>query len=363
MYLKELYIDNYRNLCKQKIEFVDGVNILYGLNAQGKSNLLESIRLLSVGKSFRNSKNNELIRFGEEYFYLKAIVVEEDDERKIEISFKRNENRNIKINGNRLKNISELLGNVLTVVFSPEDLNIIKQGPSIRRRYIDSCISVMRKSYLFNIIQYNKILNNRNKILKNIKISAQNKDILDIFNEQLIDYGSKIILTRQQYINNLQIYVKKILSEISNEDIELKYLSNININSYDSINEIKQKFNEKLKKDITADIRYCSTQSGPHRDDIKIIINGYDSRIYSSQGQQRTAALCLKLAEFEMLKKETGKRPILLLDDVMSELDLKRQMYILKKLSGVQAFITHTNKNDLHGDKFFEIAGGVVKAE
>ncbi|AIS51223.1 DNA replication and repair protein RecF [Thermoanaerobacter kivui] len=362
MYIRELFVDNFRNLQKQKVEFCDGVNILYGLNAQGKSNLLESIRILSMGRSFRGSKTTELIKFGEDYFYIRALVQQDNEDKKIEFAYKKNENKVIKINGNKLKSASELLGHFLTVIFSPEDLNIIKEGPSHRRKYIDSCISIVRKSYLYNIIQYNKILANRNKVLKSIK-EGKGREILEVFDEQLVDYGSKIILTRQQYIKTMESYVKKILSEISKESVDIVYLNSIGLKEMTEEEIIKNKLKEKLAKNIDLDLKYLTTQTGPHREDFKILINGYDSRIYSSQGQQRTLALCLKLTEFEILKSETNKRPVLLLDDVMSELDDKRKRYVLEKLKGFQTFITHTNKNDLKGDCYFEIKNGVVIKE
>jgi len=359
LYLKELYVDNFRNLIKQKIEFSEGINILYGLNAQGKSNLLESIRILTIGKSFRNSKNNELINFGKDYFYIKALLEHEQEEKKIEIGYKKNENKILKVNGNKLKTYTELLGIVLTVIFSPEDLKIVKEGPMVRRRYIDSCISIIRKSYLYNLIQYNKILNNRNKFLKDMKNSSVDYEMIDVFDEQLSDYGSKIISMRKKYLKNLETYAKKIISDISKEDIKIEYITNIN-NKTDVVEEIKLIFLDLLKKDRELDLKYLTTKTGPHRDDIKFYINGKDSRMYCSQGQQRTIALCLKLSEFEIIKKETDIKPMLLLDDVMSELDINRQTYILKRLNGVQTFITHINKQDLKGDKYFKIENGVV---
>ncbi|EIW00219.1 DNA replication/repair protein RecF [Thermoanaerobacter siderophilus] len=362
MYVKELFVDNFRNLQKQKIEFCEGINIFYGLNAQGKSNLLESIRLLSMGRSFRGSKTTELIKFGEDYFYVKAIICQENNDKKIEFGYKKNENKVIKVNGNKIKSTSELLGQLLTVIFSPEDLNIIKEGPSYRRKYLDSCISVVEKNYLYNLMQYNKILINRNKLLKTIK-EGKNRSILEIFDDQLVEYGAKIIVVRQSYLKNVEINIKKFLLEISNETAEIVYLNSVGLKDASDEEIVKKRLKEKLLKNIDLDLKYLTTQVGPHREDFKIIINGYDSRVYSSQGQQRTVALCLKLSEFEILKKETGEKPILLLDDVMSELDENRKKYILERLQGFQTFITHTTKRDLKGDCYFKISNGVVIKE
>lgn len=362
MYVKELFVDNFRNLQKQKIEFCEGINIFYGLNAQGKSNLLESIRLLSMGRSFRGSKATELVKFGESYFYVKAIVQQENNDKKIEFGYKKNENKIIKINGNKVKSTSELLGQLLTVIFSPEDLNIIKEGPSYRRKYLDSCISVVEKNYLYNLMQYNKILMNRNKILKSIK-EGKNRSILEIFDDQLVEYGAKIIVVRQSYLKNTEINIKKILLEISNETAEIAYLNSVGLKDVSDEEVVKKRLKEKLLKNIDLDLKYLTTQVGPHREDFRIIINGYDSRVYSSQGQQRTVTLSLKLSEFEILKKKTEEKPMLLLDDVMSELDENRKKYILQRLQGFQTFITHTTKKDLKGDCYFKISNGAVIKE
>ncbi|HHW56256.1 MAG TPA: DNA replication/repair protein RecF [Clostridia bacterium] len=363
MYVKELFLDNFRNLQKQRIEFCEGINIIYGLNAQGKSNLLESIRILSMGRSFRGSRTSELIRFGEDYFYVRIFIKLQEGDKRIEFGYRSNGNKVIKVNGNKIKSISDLLGHLLTVIFSPEDLNIIKEGPSYRRKYLDSCISVIDKNYLYNLMQYNKVLVNRNKLLKDIKEDRSKKSLLEIFDEQLIGYGSKIIVMRQNYLKNMESYMKSFLREISNEKVEIIYINSVGLKEAFEEAIIKKRLKERLEKNLDLDLKFLTTQTGPHREDFKIIINGYDSRIYSSQGQQRTGALCLKLSEFEILKKETGEKPILLLDDVMSELDENRKKYILRKLEGFQTFITHTTKKDLIGDCYFNIFSGIVTKE
>ncbi|SNX53786.1 DNA replication/repair protein RecF [Thermoanaerobacterium sp. RBIITD] len=362
MYLKELIIDNFKNLRHQKVKFSKGINVIYGKNAQGKSNLLECIRILSIGKSFRNSKNKDMINFNSDYYYIKGIFDVDTEDMVIEMGYKMNQNKIIKLNNNKVKNISELVGSTLTTVFSPEDLNIIKNSPSIRRRYIDTSISMIKRNYLFDLLQYNKVLNNRNKVLKDIKFKNNNLKLLDIMDEQLSIYGSKIILYRMQYIKNLNIIVKKILHDISKEDVDLKYSNNV-IEATEELNDIKKAINNKLKFSREIDLKYGDTKYGPQRDDIKIYINGHDSRIYASQGQQRTIALCLKLAEQEIIKMETHENPILLLDDVMSELDSSRRSYILNRINGSQTFITHTEKDDIKGDKYFLISDGSIISE
>lgn len=359
MYLKELTIDNFKNLRQQKVTFSAGTNVIYGTNAQGKSNLLECIRILSIGKSFRNSKNKDMVNFNSDYYYMKGIFDIDNEEITIETGYKLNQNRFFKVNNNKIKSISELIGVILTTIFSPDDLNIVKGSPFIRRRYMDASISMIKRNYLYDIIQYNKVLANRNKVLKDIKFKSENLKLLDIMDEQLSIFGSKIIMYRKQYVNNLNLIVKKILHDISNEEVEICYWNNV-MDKIDDIKYIKESLSNKLKLNRDIDIKYGDTKYGPHRDDIKIYVNGHDSRIYASQGQQRTIALCLKLAEHEMIKSENHENPILLLDDVMSELDLNRRRYILNKISGCQTFITHTEKDDIKGDKYFLISDGVI---
>lgn len=359
MYLKELTVDNFKNLKHQKVVFSSGINVIYGTNAQGKSNLLECIRILSIGKSFRNSKNKDMVNFSSDYYYIKGVFDVDGEDITVETGYKLNQSRFFKINNNKIKNISELIGVILTNIFSPDDLNIVKSSPFIRRRYIDTSISMVKRNYLFDIVQYNKVLANRNKVLKDIKFKSVNLKLLDIMDEQLTIFGSRIMMYRIQYIKNLNLIVKKILHDISNEEVEICYWNNV-MDKTDDIKCIKESLSNKLRLNREIDIRYGDTRYGPHRDDIKIYINGHDSRIYASQGQQRTIALCLKLAEHEIIKMENRENPILLLDDVMSELDINRRRYILNKVTGCQTFITHTEKVDIKGDKYFLISDGVI---
>jgi DNA replication and repair protein RecF len=357
-------IDNFRNLKKQKIEFCNGINLIYGLNAQGKSNLIEAIRILSMGRSFRGSKMSEMIRFGEEYFFIRGIV-ESDDfyEKKIEFGYKANGNKIIKLNGNKLKTTGDILGHFLTVIFSPEDIGIIKEGPSRRRKYLDSCISVIDKNYFFDLLQYNRALSNRNSLLRKIREEGKGKDLIEIFDEKLSEYGARIIKRRSQYIDKLKGIMANFLMEISKEKLDIVYLNSTGEKEIKEESFIKEKLKEKLSKSLPLDVQYMSTRVGPHREDFKVIINGYDSRIYSSQGQKRTIVLALKLSELEILKEETKKRPVLLLDDVMSELDENRKRYVLKKIKGFQSFITHTTRSDVNGDCVFKIYDGIVMRE
>lgn len=359
MYLKELTIDNFKNLKHQKVTFSAGTNVIYGSNAQGKSNLLECIRLLSIGKSFRNSKNKDMVCFDGDYYYIKGVFDVDGEEITVETGYKLNQNRFFKVNNNKIKSISELIGIILTTIFSPDDLNIVKGSPSTRRRYIDVSISMIKRNYLYDIIQYNKVLANRNKILKDVKFKKESARLLDIMDEQLSFFGSKIIMYRRQYISNLNLIIKKIVQDISSEKVDLNYWNNVS-DEADDIKSIKDLFLNKLISNRDVDIRYGDTKYGPHRDDVKISINGHDSRIFASQGQQRTIALCLKLGEYEIIKSEDGESPILLLDDVMSELDEKRRNYISNKVTGCQTFVTHTEKEDVKGDRYFLISNGVI---
>ncbi|MGB9809830.1 MAG: DNA replication/repair protein RecF [Caldanaerobacter sp.] len=364
MYLKEILVDNFRNLKKQKIEFCSGLNLIYGLNAQGKSNLIEAIRILSMGRSFRGSKMSEIIKFGEEYFFIRGIVESNAIyEKKIEFGYRSNGNKVVKVNGNKLKTMGEILGHFLTVIFSPEDIGIIKEGPSRRRKYLDSCISVIDKNYFFDLLQYNRALSNRNSLLRKIREEGKGKDLIEIFDEKLSEYGARIIKRRGQYIDKLKEIMTNLLMEISNEKLDIVYLNSVGEKEIKDENFIKEKLKDKLSKSLPFDVQYMSTRVGPHREDFKVIINGYDSRIYSSQGQKRTIVLALKLSELEILKEETGEKPVLLLDDVMSELDENRKRYVLKKIKEIQSFITHTTRSDVKGDCIFRIHDGIVMRE
>jgi len=338
MIIKKLKINNYRNYNEEELDFCDKTNILYGDNAQGKTNILESIYLCGTTKSHQGSKDREIIKIGEEEAHIKMYVEKNGLEHKIDMHLKKNKTKGIAINGVPIKKSAELIGFVNMIFFSPEDLNLIKNGPSERRRFMDMELCQLDKIYLDNISRYNKVLNQRNHLLKQIRFNESLKETLTVWNEQLIRYGKEIIKTRRKFIEQIEPIAKDIHKKITGgkEDIKVIYEPDTDIDNYE----------KRLSESEEKDINYQSTQCGPHRDDIKFQINDMDIRTYGSQGQKRTAALSLKLSEIEIVKNKTNDIPILLLDDVLSELDKNRQNYLIDCLEEVQTIITCTGVED-----------------
>lgn len=351
MYIREIELVNFRNYRKLKLDFAKDYNLIYGRNAQGKTNILEAIFLCSAGRSHRTSKDNELIRFNEEGYYVNLTVERRDGEKNIEILYKRNEKKRIKINGVSISRNGQLMGQLNTVLFSPEDLSLVKGGPAERRRFLDIAISQIKPSYFYDLQQYSKILTQRNALLKEIGSrssgSEKLKDTLEIWNENLAETGSRIILERSIYLSELskKAYGWHNLLTGQKEKIEVIYCPSIDISKCNGVNEIKAKFLEYLNDEIEKEIRSGMTMYGPQRDDVELKINGKSVKMYASQGQQRTAALTLKLSETELLKEIIGEYPVLLLDDVFSELDAFRKDYILASLENMQTFITSTENH------------------
>lgn len=342
MYFKEIKLRDFRNYENQKIEFHPKVNIITGKNAQGKTNLLEALYIMSLGKSFRTNKDCDLIKFSKEKAVISTITSKENRNIEIEFAYFQGD-KTIKINGLKTQKHSEILENVYTVIFSPEDLKIVKDEPEKRRRFINIELCQIRPIYYKNLARYKKILVQRNHILKQ---ETLNKELLDVWSEELYKTGSKIILDRAEFVKKLDKLSRKIHSNITdgNEKLEVYYDSNVPVKEglHQQIDEFRAKTIQNFKNDIS---RRTST-IGPHKDDLTILINGYNVRDFGSQGQQRTAALSLKLAEIELIKEETGETPILLLDDVLSELDFSRQKFLINSLQDVQLFITTTEISD-----------------
>lgn len=369
MFISKLKLINFRNYGSLDIILHDKLNIFIGNNAQGKTNILESLYVAGFGKSFRTNKDKELIRMNKNMAYIKAEGKKRYGEVSIELRLWNNRNKEIKTNGISLTKLSELLGNINVVIFSPEDLKLIKGGPSERRRFIDREISHVNKSYYYNIMSYNKVLVQRNNLLKNIAYNKKLLKTIDIWNEKLIEYGTQVILKRIEFTKKLGVLSRLMHRSITEgkEDLEIKYLSNIKIDKKFKNEEISESFRTKLEKKIDNDIKRGFTTVGPHKDDLGIYIDDNDIRVFGSQGQQRTAALSLKLSEIEIIKGEVGEYPILLLDDVMSELDINRQKFLIKSLRNVQTFITITEVPELmiplvkEGSIFKISKGNIVK--
>ncbi len=358
MIIKSLKIKNYRNYKEEEISFDKGTNILYGDNAQGKTNILESIFLSATTKSHKGSKTTEIIKFEKDESLIQTILEKKNIEYKINISIKKNEKKEVAINNQKVKKISELLGIMNVVLFSPEDLSIIKNGPAERRKFLNIELCQLDKTYLYNLNYYNKIVNQRNKLFKDMNKDENLKNTITIWNMQLLLYGKKIIEKREEFIHELNTILKEIHFHLTGKKEEVEIIYNPNVT--------KENMEEKLNQNIERDIFLKQTTVGPHRDDIDFYINKIDVRKFGSQGQQRMVALSLKLAEIELVKKTINDNPILLLDDVLSELDSKRQKFLLDYLGNIQTIITCTGLDEFINDRFkmdkvFKVIDGIVE--
>lgn len=360
MVIKSLKLKNYRNYELLDMTFDSKTNILYGDNAQGKTNILEALYLSGTTKSHRGTKDRDLIQFGREESHLETIVEKKGMEFQIDMHLKKNSPKGIAINKIPIRKASELFGIVHFVFFSPEDLNIIKDGPAGRRRFIDLELSQIDKVYLSNLSNYNRIINQRNSLLKELYHQDHLMDTLDIWDMQLAEYGTKVIESRKQFIRQVNQIIADIHYRLTGgrERIELSYESSLGSLS----------LGQALKKNRERDIRMKSTSVGPHRDDLCFLSGDLDIRKFGSQGQQRTAALSLKLSEIELVKEVIKDTPILLLDDVLSELDKHRQNYLLDSIHDIQTLITCTGVDEFVNHRFevnkvFHVQNGQVIKE
>lgn len=342
MFIKRLQMLNYRNYNVLDISLGPHVNVFMGDNAQGKTNILEGIYYCAFARSHRTSKDRELINWNSDNALLSVTVGRERLDKRIDISILKDGKKAIQINKIKIKKIGELFGNFNVVMFSPEDLKIIKDSPGVRRKFIDMELCQLNPKYYYNLVQYNKVLNERNSILRNKNI---NKDILDVYDMQLVEFGYNIIIDRLEYIQKLNKYSAKIHSDITSgkEKIEFKYISTIK-----DLENIKENFYLLLEKNRSRDCERGITSVGPHRDDFTVLINDIDTKSYGSQGQQRTAVLTIKFSSLKIIKELTGEHPVLLLDDVLSELDFSRKRYILSTIGDIQTIITCTGIEDLY---------------
>ncbi len=358
MIIKSIKLNNYRNYEHLELNFDNNINILYGDNAQGKTNLLEACYYSAIGKSYKGSKDKDIVRFEQDVLGINTVIGKNNRDYTIDIIINKNKKKIIKIDNVPIRKTSELLGLLNVILFSPEDLNIIKNGPSERRRFIDSELCQIDSIYLSDMINYNKVLNNRNKLLKEISVNNSLKDTLDVWDEQLINYGKSIIKRRREFINELKYYVKDKHLTISGGKEELI------INYEPNVDDIF--FEDELISKRDKDLRFTQTSVGPHRDDISFKINDIDMRKFGSQGQQRCCALSLKLSEIDIVKNIIKENPVLLLDDVLSELDSNRQKFLLNGLSDIQTIITCTGLDDFvnnrfDADKIFKVVNGVIE--
>ena len=358
MIIKSLELADFRNYETLNISFDKGTNILFGDNAQGKTNILEAIYVSATTKSHKGSKDKEIVNFNKEEAHIRTYLEKENVEYRVDMHLRKNKSKGIAIDGQKIKKAADLLGLLNVVFFSPEDLSIIKDGPSERRRFADMELCQLDSFYLYNLNNYNKIINQRNKLLKDMYFNQNLKETLNIWDSQLVSYGSKIIERREAFADQLCEIIKEIHSKLSGgkEDLVVKYEPDVRIDDF----ELKMKENQE------KDIRFKLTSTGPHRDDFSFIVNGIDIRKYGSQGQQRTAALSLKLSEIELVKKMTKDTPVLLLDDVLSELDSNRQNYLLNSIGDIQTIITCTGLDEFINNRFeinrvYNITNGIAE--
>ena len=344
MWINNIKLNNFRNYNKKEINLHENINVFFGENAQGKTNIIESIFLCSIGKSFRTNKEKELIKFNEEKAAVEINFQKSDRNGNIKIEI--GEKKQVYLNGIKLKKLSELLGNINIVIFTPDDINILKGGPQNRRKFLDIMISQLRPNYMHILSLYNKTLEQRNNYLKQIKLEKKDENLLDIWDEKLVEYGIKIYEYREEFIEKIKNKIKNIHKEITNdkEEIEIEYFSDATT---------RQNFINELKSRRKLDIIKGFTTKGTHRDDFVVYINKKEVGIYGSQGQNRTAILSLKLSELQVIYDDIGEYPILLLDDFMSELDSKRRESFLNNIKNIQVIITCTEKITLENLEYF----------
>jgi DNA replication and repair protein RecF len=344
MIIKSLELENFRNYETLSLNFDSGTNILYGDNAQGKTNILEAIYISATTKSHKSSKDRDIIKFGSDEAHIRTYVVKDGLENRVDMHLRKSKTKGIAINGQKIKKAAQLLGLLNVVFFSPEDLSIIKDGPTQRRRFVDMELCQLDSVYLNNLNNYNKIVNQRNKLLKEMTFNPSLRDTLFVWDSQLVSYGIKIIERRGEFVSQLNDIIYDIHKKLSGGKEELRI-------AYEPDVEIED-FERKISESNDRDIKLKQTTVGPHRDDFSFIAGDIDIRKFGSQGQQRTAALSLKLSEIELVKKITNDTPLLLLDDVLSELDSNRQNHLLNSIGDIQTIITCTGLEEFVNNRF-----------
>ena len=344
MYISSLELADFRNIVSLHMDFSRGTNILYGENAQGKTNILESLYMVSTTKSHRGVRDRDMIRFGMEESHIRTMLMKGGIDYRIDMHLRKNRSKGIAINGQRIKKASELIGLLHIVFFSPEDLGIVKNGPAERRRFMDMELCQLDASYLHDLNQYNKTMENRNRLLRDMYQFPELQDTLDIWDAQLVHFGLQIIESRRRFIADLNEIVGDIHRKLSGnrEHLTIRYEPSAAADDFEEI----------LRRSRERDLHMKTTSVGPHRDDFSFMDGETDLRRYGSQGQQRTCALSLKLSEIDLVKNLIGHKPVLMMDDVLSELDSGRQNYLLSTIGGIQTFITCTGLDEFVNNRF-----------
>lgn len=364
MIITEFSADRFKNLKNVSLKPSETVNIIHGENAQGKTNLIEAIWILSGARSFRGSKERDLVAFDGDFARLSATVRDFEREQKIEAVISKNpREKKILLNGIKQRSLSGLFGVLKCVIFTPEDLDLTKGPPENRRDFTDLCISQIKPAYSGTAAKYETVLIQRNTLLKNIAQGISQRNELDVWDEQMARLGAYISVIRYQYVKKLRMFSEKLYSEISGgrESFDLKYCSTVYENLEDNSDwsgELSRIYLEMLRKNREEDIRVGFTLAGVHRDDVSVLINRRNAKDFGSQGQNRSAALSMKLAQAYILCEETRDMPVILLDDVLSELDRSRREFIISKLSGMQIFITCCEPVSRLKGRRYEMRGG-----
>lgn len=357
MQIKKVFIKDFRNINEISLELYSGINILYGKNAQGKTNFLEALYLCATGRSIRTNTDSNMIRFGSKQSNV-SIMLENGE--KIDVNIFREQKKIIAVNNLKINKLGELFGKLFTVIFSPEDLQLVKSNPAARRKFIDTELCQISKTYYYELKQYYRVLHQRNNTLKKIYNDNNNKyhdEILDTWDEQLIYYGINIIKHREKFINKINTEASKIYSHITNDKENLTVIYKPNVSA--------DNFSNKLKKHRKYDTLIGSTSIGIHKDDLIFEINNVAAKIFGSQGQQKSVALSLKLAEINLINETTNKLPVLLLDDILSELDESRQLFLFDAIKNFQVLLTCTGienviKKSIHTANFLKVESGKI---
>ena len=364
MFIKEIYLKNFRNYREQKVSFRPGLNVIYGDNAQGKTNLLESIYLSALGKSFKPASEKEMIFFGERFADIRVDYFSQGRDMYNTFRLFTEKKKIVTVNGVPLSKMSELVGKLTVVVFTPEELSLVKEGPTVRRRFLDMSISQIKPKYMSILSGYNKALEQKNKLLKEIKLKPSLSETIALWDEQLSQYGAKIILQRREFLKRIITSAAEFHREISMEKEELtaKYKCVVEEESAD-FDKTRKVLIKSMENAREKEIFLGQAVTGPHRDDVIFYINGTPAKVFGSQGQQRTVVLALKLAQKNIFFEETEEEPVLLLDDITGELDLSRREYLFSKIEDSQVFITCTDTDRVSSDEnagFYKIEGGKV---
>lgn len=364
MNVTKIEFNSFRNIENEVIEFCDGINVIYGENAQGKTNILEGIYLFARGKSFRAFKDKELVNFDKSIAYAVLDFKAKDEKTRLGVEISKTLPKKFYRNNVKINKTSEIIGEFRAVLFCPSHLGIIKDAPSVRRKFIDVAISQLRPVYLKMMTRYNQVLEERNTIIKmNPQEREANESLIDVYSEELASLCADIADIRNEYIKKLDYWVKIFFEQMTGgkEIPKITYESNGDEGDFSSREALKQRYLHLLTDYKEREYKYGATLFGIHKDDLKIEINGRDSRLYSSQGQQRSLALAMKMAEGEISREGKGEYPVFLFDDVLSELDDTRKKYILSNIKGRQVIITACDKSvfeNNEGCHFINIKNG-----